>query len=95
MDLSVSNGLVSSKIYDKRSELDVGTVNVPFLDGDVPGSTSYRVNIAQLIRFAGVSGHMAGLVGRGRALATGLLQQGCRCHGFGRFFLSFFDGTVG
>ena len=47
---SISNGLVSSKIYDKRDDFDFDIVNFPFLDGDVPRSTSYGVYISQLIR---------------------------------------------
>ena len=38
LHLSVSNGFVSSKIYDKRDDFDFDTVNFPFLDGDVPRS---------------------------------------------------------
>ena len=38
---SISNGFVSSKIYDKRDDFDFDIVNFPFLDGDVPRSTSY------------------------------------------------------
>ena len=34
---------------------DFDIVNFPFLDGDVPRSTSYSVCISQLIRFARVS----------------------------------------
>ena len=33
-------------------------MNFPFLDGDVPRSTSYGVYISQLIRFARVSSHV-------------------------------------
>ena len=29
-------GFVSSKIYDKRDDIDFDIVNFPFLDGDVP-----------------------------------------------------------
>ena len=31
----ISNGFVSSRIYDKRHDFDFGVVNFPFLDGDV------------------------------------------------------------
>ena len=41
LHLSISNGFVSSKIYDKRDDFDFDIVNSPFLDGDVPRSTSY------------------------------------------------------
>ena len=59
LHLSISNGFVSSKIYDKRDDFDFDIVNFPFLDGDVPRSTSYGVYISQLIRFARVSSHVA------------------------------------
>ena len=52
LHLSVANGCVSSKIYDKRDDFDFDIVNFPFLDGDVPRRASYGVYISQLIRFA-------------------------------------------
>ena len=52
LHLSISNGFVSSKIYDKRDDFDFDIVNFPFLDGDVPHSSSYGVYISQLIWFA-------------------------------------------
>ena len=39
LHLSISNGFVSSKIYDKRDDFDI--VKFPFLDGDVPRRPSY------------------------------------------------------
>ena len=33
LHLSISNGFVSSKIYDKRDDFDFDIVNFPFLDG--------------------------------------------------------------
>ena len=41
LNLSISNGFVSSKIYDKRDDFDFDIVNLPFLDGDVPLRPSY------------------------------------------------------
>ena len=43
LHLSIANGFVSSKIYDKPDDLDFDIVTFPSLDGDVPRSTSYRV----------------------------------------------------
>ena len=48
LHLSISNGYVSSKIYDKRDDFDFDIVNFPFLDGDVPRRPSYGVYISQL-----------------------------------------------
>ena len=52
LHLSISDGFVKTKIYDKRDDFDFDIVNFPFLDGDVPRSTSYGVYISQRIRFA-------------------------------------------
>ena len=52
LDLSIHNGVISSKIYDKRDDFNFNIVNYPHLDGDVPRSTSYGIYISQLIRFA-------------------------------------------
>ena len=55
--MSISDGFVKIKIFDKRDDFDFDIVNFPFQDGDVPRSTSYGVYISQLIRFAQVSSH--------------------------------------
>ena len=50
LNLSITNGIVSSKIYDKRDDFNFEIVNFPFLDdGDVPRSPPYGVYISQLI----------------------------------------------
>ena len=54
LNLSITNGLVSSKIYDKWDDFNFEIVNFLFLDGDVPRSPSYGVYISQYIRFARV-----------------------------------------
>ena len=54
LNLSIANGIVTSKIYDKQEDFNFEIVNFPFLDGDVPRSPSYGVYISQLIRFARV-----------------------------------------
>ena len=59
LHLSIYNDIVSTKIYDKRDDFDFEIVNFPFLDGDVPRSTSYGVYISQLIRFARASSYVA------------------------------------
>ena len=44
LHLTISNGSVSSKIYDKRDDFDF--VNFPFLvNGDAPRATSYGAHI--------------------------------------------------
>ena len=53
--LSVSDSFVGTEVFDKRDDFDFDIVNFPFLDGDVPRSTSYGVYISRLVRFARVS----------------------------------------
>ena len=43
LHLSISDGFVKTKIYDKRDDFDFDIVNFPFLDGNVPRSASYGV----------------------------------------------------
>ena len=38
LNLSITNGIVSSKMYNKQDDFNFGIVNFPFLDGDVPRS---------------------------------------------------------
>ena len=47
LHISISDGFVKTKIFDKRDDFDFDIVNFPFLDGDVPRSTSNGVYISQ------------------------------------------------
>ena len=73
LHLSISNDIVSTKFYDKRDDFDFEIVSFPFLDGDVPRSTSYEVYIYQLIRFARASSHVADFNTRNKLLTQKLL----------------------
>ena len=57
LNLSFSNDIVSTRIYDKHEDFDFEIVNFPFLDSYVPSFTFYGVYISQLIRFARASIH--------------------------------------
>ena len=79
LHLSISNDIVSTKIYDKR-DFDFEIVNFPFLDGDVLRSTSYGVYISQLICFARTSSYVADFNTRNKLFTQKLLKQGYRYH---------------
>ena len=74
LHLSISNDIVTTKIYDIRDDFDFEIVNFQFLDGDVPRSTSYGVYISQLIRFAMASSHVADFNTRNKLLTQKLLK---------------------
>ena len=88
--MTPQNGIVSSKIYDKRDDFNFEIVNFPFLDGDVPRSPSYGVYISQLIRFARVCSNVDDFNTRNLFLTAKLLKQGYRYHknrkGFSKFY---------
>ena len=80
LNLSITNGIVSSKIYDKRDDFNFEIVNFPFPDGDVCRSPSYGVYISQLIRFAGVCSYVDDFNNRNLLLTAKLFKQGYRYH---------------
>ena len=81
-----SNDIVSTQIYDKRDDFDFEIVDFPFLDSNVPRSTSYGVYISQLIRFSGVSSHVVDFNIRNKLFTQKLLKQGYRCHELSKTF---------
>ena len=94
MNLCISNGTVSTKIYDKRDDFDFDIVSFPFLDGDVPGRTSYGVYISQLIRFVRASSNLNDFSYRNKALTAKLLRQGYRYFKLRKAFSKFYRSAL-
>ena len=65
------------------------TWGFPFLDGDVPRSTSYGVYISQLIRFARASSHVADFNTRNKLLTQVFLKHGYPYHKLRKTFSKF------
>ena len=49
LNLSITIGVVSTKIYDKRDDFNIEIVNFPILDGDVSRSPSYGVYVLRKV----------------------------------------------
>ena len=90
LNLLITNGIVSSQIYDKRDDFNFEIVKFPFLDGDVPGSPSYGVYISQLIRFARVCSNVDDFDNRNLFLTAKLLKHGYRYHIIRKAFSKFY-----
>ena len=90
LHLSISDGFVKTKIYDKRDDFDLDIVYFSFLDGYVPRLTSYDVYISQLIQFARVSSHVDDFKTRNKVLTAKLLKQGYRYHQLRKSFSKFY-----
>ena len=92
LHLSILGGFVKTILYDKRDDFDFVIVNFPFLDGDVPCSTSYGVYDSQLIRFARVASHVDDFNNhnRNKVLTAKLLRLGDRYHNLRKAFAKFY-----
>ena len=90
LHLSISNGFVSSKIYDKRDDFDFDVVNFPHFYGDVPRRPSYGVYISKLIRFARVCSHVEYFSACNKCLMAKLLKQGNQYHKLRKAFSKFY-----
>ena len=84
--MPIINGIVSSKIYDKRDDFNFEIVN----DGDVPRSPSYGLYISQLIRFVRVYSNVDGFNNRNIFSTSKLLKQGYRYHKLRKAFSKFY-----
>ena len=72
-------------------------MNFPFLDGDVPRTTSYGVYISQHIHFDRMSCHVDDFNTRNKVLTAKLLRQGYRYHKLSKAFsfsLRLNEGTI-
>ena len=90
LHLTISDDFVKTKFFDKWDDFDFDIVNFPFLDGDVPRSTSYGVYISQLVRLARVSNHVDDFNTRNKVLTAKLLRQGYRYHKLRKAFSKFY-----
>ena len=75
LNLSITNGIVSSKIYDKRDDFSFEIVIFPLFDGDVHRSPSYGVYISQLVCFASVCSNVDDFNNRNSSLTAKLLKH--------------------
>ena len=57
LDLSINNGIISTKIFDKRDAFDFPIVNFPNLSGNIPDKSSYGVFVGELVRYARACTH--------------------------------------
>ena len=90
LNLSITNGIVSSKIHDKRDGFNFVIVNFPFLDGDVSCSPSSGAYVSQLIRFARVCSNVDDFNNRNLFSTAKLLKQGYRYHKIRQTFSKFY-----
>ena len=75
MHLSISNVIVSTKIYDKRDDFNFEIVNFPFLDDNVPCSTSYGIYTFQPFCFAKAFSYVTDFTTHNKLLTQKLINK--------------------
>ena len=85
-NLSITNGIVSSKIYDKWDDFNFEIVNFPFLGGDIPRSPS----MVYIFRFARVCSNVDDFNNKNLFLTAKLLKQCYRYHKIRKVFSKFY-----
>ena len=94
VNLSISNGIASTKIYDNWDDFDFDIVKFSYLEGDVPRRTSYGVYVSQLIRFARASLNLTDFNCRNKTFTGKLLRQGYRYQKLRKAFSIFYRRHV-
>ena len=94
LNLCISYGTVSTKIYDKRDDFDFDIVNFPFLDGDVPRRTSYGYTYLNLLDSPELLQILMTLTAVIKSLRPNFLGRAIVILNFVRHFRNFIADTV-
>ena len=74
--LYIDNRKLTTRLYDKRDDLNFPIVNFPFLSSNIPFAPAYGVYFSQLIRYARACSNYQDFMEHGKVLTTKLLSQG-------------------
>ena len=70
------DGMLKSKLYDKRDDFNFHIVNYPFLDSNIPKNPAYGVYVSRLVCFARACSDIDDFTSRHDNLVLKLLSQG-------------------
>lgn len=75
MELTITDGVISTKIFDKRDAFDFPIVNFPTLTGNIPDMSAYGVFVGEVVRYARACTYYEDFRTRTLALVTKLKTQ--------------------
>ena len=90
LNLSTTNGIVSSKIYDKRNDFNFEIVNFPFLDRDIPRPLPIVYIYFSACSFCKVCSNVDDFNKINLFLTSKLSKQGYRYHRIRKAFSKFY-----
>ena len=76
LQLDAIDGVVSTKVFDKRDSFNFPIVNFPTLSGNIPERSSYGVFIGESVRYARACTYFTDFKARVLALTQKLTKQG-------------------
>lgn len=75
LQLNITDGRISSSIFDKRDAFDFPIVNFPTLTGNIPTNSSYGVFVGELVRYARACTYYEDFLKRMLLLIRKLMKQ--------------------
>ena len=85
------DGMLKSKLYDKRDDFNFHIVNYPFLDSNIPKNPAYGVYVSRLVCFARACSDIDDFTSRHDNLVLKLLSQGYKIKVLRKQFSNFFQ----
>ena len=87
--VTVVDGKIKTKLFDKRDAFDFDIVNFPHLESNIPLSPAYGVYVSQLIRYCRACDDYGDFKIRHLNLINKLLKQGYKTNRLKRCFINF------
>ena len=76
LQVTITDSIISTSIYDKRDTFDFPIVNFPNLSGNIPCNSSYGVFTGEAVRYARACSHLEDFKSRTLTLVSKLRKQG-------------------
>ena len=93
LSITISNGMLQFKLYDKRDDFNFNIVNYPHIDSNIPEKPAYGVYVSQLVRYSLACSSYTDFLSRHRTLVTKLVSQGYTTELLRRHFIRFYNSN--
>ena len=91
LQVTITDSIISTSIYDKRDAFDFPIVNFPTLTGNIPKKSSYGVFVGEAVRYARACSYFKDFKLRTLSLVSKLMKQGFTPRLLKRSWLKFCD----
>ena len=92
--VTITDSIISTSIYDKRDSFHFPIVNFPILNGNMPKKSSYGVFVGEVVRYARACSYFEDFKLRTLSLVSKLKKQGFIPRLLKRSWLRFCDAHL-